>query len=45
MYYDFLLSMWRQDRITKEKLQIFIPKGISQEQYEQIIAHPHDWKK
>lgn len=38
--YQFLLNMWIMGRIDKEYLQSKVPKRITQEECEMIIATP-----
>jgi len=40
MFYNFLLSMWVAKSITAEKLQTYVPKYITQEQCNLILATP-----
>lgn len=38
MFYNLLLRMWKENRISSEKLQSYVPLFISQEEYDSIIA-------
>ena len=40
MFYNFLLNMWVTKQITAEKLQTYVPKYITQIQYDFIVATP-----
>ena len=38
--YGFILSMWIQGRFTAEKVQSYVPKYITQEECDVILATP-----
>lgn len=40
VYYNFYLNMWIMRRITAEQLQTKVPKYLTQEECDMIIATP-----
>ena len=40
VYYRFYLNMWIMRKVTQEELQVLIPKFLTQQEYEMIIATP-----
>lgn len=38
--YGFLLNMWIMGKVDEEKLFTYVPKFITQEEYEMIIVTP-----
>ncbi|MGI5857603.1 MAG: hypothetical protein ACOX64_14280 [Candidatus Merdivicinus sp.] len=40
MFYNFVLSMWVAGTITEEKVRSYVPKYITAEQAEMILATP-----
>jgi len=40
VYYNFYLNMWIMRRITAEVLQTKVPKYLTQEEYDMVIATP-----
>jgi hypothetical protein len=39
-YYNFFLNMWIMHRITAEQLQSKVPKYLTQEECDMILATP-----
>ena len=40
MFYNFILSMWVAGTINEEKVRSYVPKYITAEQAEMILATP-----
>jgi hypothetical protein len=40
VYFNFFLVMWMMRRITAEQLLLRVPKYLTQEEYDIIIATP-----
>jgi len=38
--YGFVLNMWIMQKISAEKVQSYVPKGITQEECDMILATP-----
>lgn len=38
--YGFILNMWIMQKITAEKVQSYVPKGITQGEAEMILVTP-----
>lgn len=38
--YQFILNQWILGKIDADKVQSYVPKWITQEQAETILAHP-----
>jgi hypothetical protein len=40
--YGFILNMWIMKKVTAEKVQSYVPKYISQEECDMILATPQN---
>lgn len=40
--YDFIRNMWVMKRVTAEKVQMYVPKYITQEECDAILATPQN---
>ena len=38
--YGFVLNMWIMQKISAEKVQSYVPKGITQDEADMILATP-----
>lgn len=40
VFYRFYLNMWIMRKITAEELQLYVPRYLTQAEYEMIVATP-----
>lgn len=40
--YNFVLTMWKEHRITETQIRSYVPLGLTQEEADEILATPQN---